>query len=112
MLSLTGIPLTGGFIGKFFVFSATVEAGLIPLAIIGVLTSVASAYYYVRIIINMYLKDGEPRNVEETTPALTLGLYVAFVGTLILGIFVGTLILGIFPFLITGLTDTVQIAAR
>jgi NADH-quinone oxidoreductase subunit N len=103
MLSLTGIPLTGGFVGKFFVFSATVEAGLIPLAIIGVLTSVASAYYYVRVIINMYLKDGEPKHVEETTPALTLGLYVAFVGTLILGIF---------PFLITGLTDTVQLASR
>ena len=55
MLSLTGIPLTAGFIGKWFVFQAALDSGLTVLAIIGVLTSVVSAFYYVRIIVNMYL---------------------------------------------------------
>ena len=54
MLSLTGIPLTAGFMGKWLVFQATLQAELVPLAIIGVLTSVISAFYYVRIIVNMY----------------------------------------------------------
>lgn len=59
MLSLTGIPLTSGFIGKWMVFQATIEQGLVGLAIVGVVTSVASAFYYVRIIVNMFLKDGK-----------------------------------------------------
>src|SRR5690606_3659657 len=55
MLSLTGIPLTSGFMGKWLVFQATIESGLVWLAIIGVLTSVVSAFYYVGIIVRMYL---------------------------------------------------------
>ena len=101
MFSLTGIPLTAGFIGKWLIFSATVEAGLIWLAIIGVLTSVVSAYYYVRVIINMYLRDGEGSPAEGSTPLLNGAVYAAFAGTLLLGIF---------PILATNLLDGAQTA--
>jgi NADH-quinone oxidoreductase subunit N len=101
MLSLTGIPLTAGFTGKWLVFQATLNAGLIPLAIIGVLTSVVSAYYYVRIIVNMYLLDGEGDPAEGATPMVNWAIYVSFAGTLLLGIF---------PILATNLTDAVNLA--
>ncbi len=101
MLSLTGIPLTSGFIGKWFVFKATLDAGLIPLAIIGVLTSVISAYYYVRVIVNMYLRDGEA-TAPGATRAVNWAVYLAAAGTLIMGIF---------PFIVTSLTDMVTVAA-
>lgn len=87
MLSLTGVPLTGGFVGKFLVFNASLEAGLVWLAIIGVLTSVVSAFYYVRVIINMYLVDGEGDPAEGATQYVTWGVATAFAGTLVLGIF-------------------------
>jgi NADH-quinone oxidoreductase subunit N len=101
MLSLTGIPLTGGFIGKWYVFKATIDANLIPLAIIGVLTSVASAFYYVRIIVNMYLREGDGDPARGATQYVNWGLYIAFAGTVLMGIF---------PFLVTGLSDTISIA--
>lgn len=103
MLSLTGIPLTSGFIGKWFVFRVTLEAGLMPLALVGVLTSVVSAYYYVRIIVNMYLREGDGDPAEGETRYVTWGVYVAFAGTLLLGIA---------PTLITNLTDMVFISAN
>lgn len=102
MLSLTGIPLTGGFIGKWFVFKATLDAGLIPLAVIGVLTSVASAFYYVRVIVNMYLRDGEGDPANGATQYVHWAVYVAFAGTLIMGIL---------PFLATNLTDKIALVA-
>lgn len=102
MLSLTGIPLTAGFIGKWFVFKAAMDAGLIPLAIIGVITSVVSAFYYVRVIVNMYLRDGEGDPAEGATPYVNWAIYAAFAGTLIMGIL---------PFLATNLTDTIAIAS-
>ncbi len=86
MLSLAGIPLTSGFMGKLFVFQATLNAGLVPLAIIGVLTSVISAFYYIRVILNMYFKDGEGDPAAGATRYVNWAVYVAFAGTLILGI--------------------------
>lgn len=102
MFSLTGIPLTAGFTGKWLVFQATIQADLIPLAIIGVLTSVVSAYYYVRVIVNMYLRDGDGSAAEGATQYVTWAVYAAFAGTLLLGIF---------PALVTNLTNIVLIAA-
>lgn len=102
MFSLTGIPLTGGFIGKWFIFQSAVEADLILLAVIGVLTSVVSAFYYVRIIVNMYLDDeaeGDP--AEGATNYLNWAVYASFAGTILLGIF---------PSLATNLTDMVSLA--
>jgi NADH-quinone oxidoreductase subunit N len=65
MLSLTGIPLTGGFIGKYYLFLSAIEANLIWLAVIGVLTSVVSAFFYLRVIVDMFMREAEPgREVE------------------------------------------------
>ncbi len=60
MLSFTGIPLTLGFWGKFYLFSTAIEGGFIGLAVIGLLASLVSAYYYLRIVVMMYMKPGDP----------------------------------------------------
>lgn len=88
MLSLTGVPPTGGFSAKFFVFQAAIDADLIWLAIIGVVTSVVSGYFYLRIVYLMYMYDGEP--VAETRPALNLVVAIGVLGTLVLGFFPGS----------------------
>jgi NADH-quinone oxidoreductase subunit N len=59
LLSLTGIPGTAGFIGKFYVFSAMVQVGLWWLAVIGVVLSAVSAYYYLRVIVYMFFREPE-----------------------------------------------------
>ena len=102
MLSLTGIPLTAGFIGKWYVFWSALDAGLGLLAVIGVLTSVIGAYYYVRVIVRMFLEEGEADISTERLPrALRLSLLVAGLGTLIFGVL---------PFLATDMAGGVQIA--
>jgi NADH-quinone oxidoreductase subunit N len=101
MLSLTGIPLTSGFIGKWMVFQATMESGLVGLAIVGVLTSVASAFYYVRIIVNMFLRDGDGDPAAGATQYVNWAVYLSFAGTLLLGIF---------PFLMLNLANPITLA--
>ena len=59
MLSFTGIPLTLGFWGKFYLFRTALEGGFIWLAIIGLLTSLVSAFYYLRVVVKMYFQDGD-----------------------------------------------------
>jgi len=103
MLSLTGVPLTGGFIGKFLVFDAALEADLVPLAIIGVLTSIVSAFYYVRIIVNMYLQDS-----DTAAPPVGATNYVTWAT---ITAFAGTLILGVLPVLATDLLENMVVAA-
>ena len=61
MLSLSGIPLTIGFWGKFFLFRTTVQAGFTDLALIGLLGSLISVYYYLRVVVYMFMRSGEPR---------------------------------------------------
>lgn len=87
LLSLTGIPPTAGFAAKVYVFNAAVRADLVWLAIVGVLNSVLSAYYYLRVVLNMY--TGEPASEESIQPGLYLGLAmaVAVVGLLVVGVF-------------------------
>jgi len=65
MLSFTGVPLTLGFMGKFYLFRTVIENGYLGLALIGVLTSLISAYFYLRIIVMMYMKEGEPEVRRE-----------------------------------------------
>jgi NADH-quinone oxidoreductase subunit N len=60
MLSFTGVPPTLGFMGKFYLFRTAIEGGYLGLALIGVFTSLISAYYYLRIIVIMYMREGEP----------------------------------------------------
>ena len=85
MLSFTGIPPTLGFVGKFYLFRSVVEGGFVWLAIIGVLTSLVSAYYYLRVVIYMYMRDGEPAVKRDNWVYLTAA--VTGVGMIILGIF-------------------------
>jgi NADH-quinone oxidoreductase subunit N len=66
MLSLIGLPPTIGLIGKVYLFRAVIDAGFIWLAIIGVLTSLVSAFYYLRVVVIMYMRDGEPTAERET----------------------------------------------
>jgi NADH-quinone oxidoreductase subunit N len=81
MLSLGGIPPTAGFMGKLYVFSVALKAGLVPLVIVGVLNSVVSIFYYLRVTIAMYMEEprGEPVAIAWGAPAalalvVTLGL--------------------------------------
>jgi NADH-quinone oxidoreductase subunit N len=66
MLSLIGFPPTLGMVGKFYLFRSVMDGGFTGLAIIGVLTSVVSAYYYLRVVVNMYMKEGDPTVENET----------------------------------------------
>jgi len=85
MLSFTGVPPTLGFIGKFYLFRTVLEGGFVGLAIIGVLTSLVSAYYYLRVVVIMYMRDGEPQVHSERWVNLTVG--VSAVATVVLSIF-------------------------
>jgi NADH-quinone oxidoreductase subunit N len=89
MLSLGGIPPTAGFMGKFWVFGAAIESGYIWLALIGVLNSAISLYYYVRVIVSMYVTTP-----EET--AVTFRLSPGIVAVLVLMV-AGTLAFGVYP---------------
>jgi len=88
MFSLAGIPPTAGFIGKFNIFSNAISAGFIWLAIIGVINSVISVYYYLRVIITMYMKP-EADSVTTVTypPSLLVAIILAAWGTLHIGLF-------------------------
>jgi NADH-quinone oxidoreductase subunit N len=87
MLSLTGLPPTVGFVGKFFIFRAALDAGQIGLAVVGVLTSVVSAYYYLRVVVVMYMRSGEPETRSEGWLNATIG--VAALATFVFGILPG-----------------------
>ncbi len=84
MLSLTGVPPTLGFMGKFFLFRTVIEADFIGLALVGVLTSLISAYYYLRVLVVMYMQDGDPEVRKDPWLNLTTG--VAAVSTVVLSI--------------------------
>lgn len=65
MLSLTGLPPTLGLVGKFYLFRAVISGGYVGLAVIGVVTSLISAYYYLRVVVTMYMQEGEPETERE-----------------------------------------------
>lgn len=88
LLSLTGVPPLAGFVGKFYVFSAALDAGLVWLVVIAALNSVASAYYYIMVIVAMYMQEGGVEIQGLTTrPALLISIAVAVAGTIIIGIY-------------------------
>ena len=73
MLSFSGVPLTMGFWGKFYLFRTVVQAGFTGLAVLGILTSVVSVFYYLRVVVMMFMKPGKPevsRNVWLDTVAV------------------------------------------
>src|SRR5437016_6681789 len=72
LLSLIGIPLTGGFFAKFYVFSAALQGNLIGLTIIGLVNSAIAAYYYLRVIVVMYMRE-PAGNVDAPLPEVPNG---------------------------------------
>lgn len=88
LLSLIGIPVTGGFFAKFYVFSAALRANLVWLTLIGVVNSAVGAYYYLRIIVVMYMRESR-RDVPVTPIPFALGLALAI--SLLLTIYLGIL---------------------
>jgi len=88
MLSMAGIPPLAGFMGKFYIFSAAVKANLYWLAIIGVLNSALSVYYYLRVTVVMYFREAEKETTGLTfSLAGVIGVIIAVAGVLYLGIF-------------------------
>ncbi len=84
MLSLIGVPPTAGFVGKFYIFRVALDAGLVWLALVGVITSLISAYYYLRVVIVMYMQAGEPESRSEVWLNAAIGLTA--IATFVLGI--------------------------
>ncbi len=87
MLSLGGIPPTAGFMGKFWLFSAAIDSGYYWLAVIGVLNSAISLYYYLRLVVFMYLKKETSGSEPVASPALAFTLALAVVATLAFGVY-------------------------
>src|ERR1700691_4723134 len=90
LLSLIGVPLTGGFFGKFYIFKAALDSHLVWLTVLGLLNSAVAAYYYLRILVAMYMH--EPGEAAAELEPLSFGLRIAVYGSAL-----GTLLLGIFP---------------
>jgi NADH-quinone oxidoreductase subunit N len=89
MLSLAGIPPTVGFFGKFYLFSAAIEQGLIWLAVWGVLNSAIGVYYYLRPIVVMYMKDGKVEEPSHPMSATRITILASAVLVIVIGIFSG-----------------------
>jgi NADH-quinone oxidoreductase subunit N len=89
MLSFTGIPPTVGFWGKFYLFRTAIAGGNIGLALIGLLTSVVSAFYYLRVLVVMYMREGDPSARREPWGSLTA--VVSAAGMLIFSVLPGAL---------------------
>ncbi len=89
LVSLTGVPVSAGFVGKFYLFSAAVGGGYVALAVVGVLMSVVSAYYYLRVVVAMYMR--EPVGDDQWAPvAPAAAAALAFAVAVVLG-------LGVYP---------------
>lgn len=91
LLSMAGLPPTIGFFGKFYLFSAAVQEGLMWMAFWGVINSVISAYYYLRPIVMMYMKEGESTTAPRSLNATAVSILVCAVLTVVLGILSGPL---------------------
>jgi NADH-quinone oxidoreductase subunit N len=87
MFSLTGIPPFAGFMGKFYIFKAAIEAGLLWLAIAGVLFSAVSAYFYLRVVMVMYMNDSKGSIELATSPSLVLALAISAAAVIVLGVY-------------------------
>lgn len=88
LFSLTGVPPLAGFVGKFYIFSAALSAGLVWLVIIAVLNSVMSAYYYIYVVVAMYMQEGGIAVPSITAkPALVAAIALAALGTILIGIY-------------------------
>jgi NADH-quinone oxidoreductase subunit N len=89
MLSLIGLPPTLGLVGKIYLFSAVIAGGYYPLAVVGVLTTLVSAYYYLRVVVKMYMYTGEPEVTRERWLDIAIG--ATAVATVLVSFFPGPL---------------------
>jgi NADH-quinone oxidoreductase subunit N len=87
MFSLTGIPPLAGFVGKFYIFKSAVEAGLLWLAVAGVLFSAISAYFYLRVIMVMYMSEPKSPFELATSPSLALALSISVTAVIFIGVY-------------------------
>jgi NADH-quinone oxidoreductase subunit N len=101
MFSLSGLPPTAGFIAKFYIFKTAIESGHTSIALIGILTSIVSVYYYLRVVYYLYMK--EP---AEGFATVSGGVFAA--GALAISM-IGILVIGLFP---APLFDRASEAAR
>ncbi len=91
LFSLIGIPLTGGFFGKYYIFQAALHSNLVWLTVLGLLNSAVAAYYYLRLLVVMYMNEpGEvANNLEPLTPGLRAALILPAIGIFFLGVLPG-----------------------
>jgi NADH-quinone oxidoreductase subunit N len=91
LLSLGGVPPTAGFLGKFYLFKAAMESPQLTwLVVVGVLNSVVSVYYYLRVVVAMYFKDPVRPLAPTDSASMQAGLFITAVAVVLLGIFPGT----------------------
>jgi NADH-quinone oxidoreductase subunit N len=100
LLSLAGIPPTVGFVAKVAVFRAAIDAGALPLVLIGVLASVVAAFFYLRVVVLMYMR--EPEGEASPDPSLLPRVTVAIPATAVI-------VLGVFPGLVIGFLDSAAV---
>src|SRR5574341_1172976 len=86
MFSLTGIPPMAGFVGKFYIFKSAVQAGMVWLAVVGVIFSAISAYFYLRIIMLMYMHEPKAEFELVKSPALALALALTVTAVVYIGV--------------------------
>ena len=94
IFSLIGIPLTGGFFGKFYVFQAALQSKLVWLTVLGLINSAIAAFYYLRIIVAIYMHEPSEAtaNISAPAPGLNIAIWASAIGVLILGIFPSALL--------------------
>jgi NADH-quinone oxidoreductase subunit N len=87
LLSLAGVPLTAGFVGKLVVFGAVIEAGYAWVAVVGVLASAIAAFFYLRVMVSMYMQEGDETVAKASLGPLAYGVIaVAALGTVVFGL--------------------------
>jgi len=88
MFSLAGLPPTAGFMGKFYLFSAALKSGYLWLVIFGVINSLISVYYYLRVVVAMYMQDPvDQKAIPQLAPGVGLVILAAILGIFYLGLF-------------------------
>jgi NADH-quinone oxidoreductase subunit N len=94
LLAFAGIPLTSGFVGKLVVFSAAIEAGALPLVIVGVVASAIAAFFYVRVIVLMFFSEPASDGPTVAVPSAwtTVGIALGVAATVALGVLPGPLL--------------------
>ena len=87
MLSLGGIPPTAGFMGKFWIFSAVIDQGFVTLAIVGVVNSAISLFYYIRVVVFMWIKEEVSGSDIALGPAMATTIVITLVASILFGIY-------------------------